>query len=56
MITIVKMLKAKFPTLTPQDPKCQILSHMSLRIRKPTVWVSYQVQHKQVCTVMAETG
>ena len=22
------MLKTKFPTLTPQDPKCQILSHI----------------------------
>ena len=22
------MLKTKFPTVTPQDPKCQILSHI----------------------------
>ena len=28
IIKIVKMLKTKFRTLTPQDPKCQILSHM----------------------------
>ena len=28
LINIVKMLKTKFPTLTPQDPKCQILSHV----------------------------
>ena len=24
------MLKTKFRTLTPQDPKCQILSHMTV--------------------------
>ena len=33
----------------------QVKKQMSLCMRKPTIWVSDQVQHKPACTVTEET-
>ena len=45
----VIMIKAKFATLTPQDPKCQITSHIVCSVALPDIEL-----HKFVNDVTSE--